>query len=149
MLFRSKNAAKRFWVYLLGILSNLGYKYNRVDPCVYFKWDSDGLHLWGSWVDDMLGVGNSIIKEKEKFMEQVECDDTGEIQEYVGCKVQFDDVNCTIKLTQPVLIQSFNDEFTLVGVVAGLVKVANGQTDRQTGANFGGSEATEGPLGVQ
>ena len=34
-----------------------------------------------------------------------------------------------------------------VGVVAGLVKVANGQTDRQTGANFGGSEATEGPLG--
>ena len=46
-------------------------------------------------------------------MEQVECDDTGEIQEYVGCKVQFDDENRTIKLTQPVLIQSFNDEFTL------------------------------------
>ena len=61
----------------------------------------------------MLGVGNSIIKEKEKFMEQVECDETGKIQEYVGCKVQFDDVNRTINLTQPVLIQSFNDEFTL------------------------------------
>ena len=46
-------------------------------------------------------------------MEQMECDDTGIIQEYVGCKVHFDRANRTIKLTQPVLIQSFQDEFEL------------------------------------
>lgn len=46
-------------------------------------------------------------------MEQVECDNTGVIKEYVGCKVHFDCANCTTKLAQPILIQSFQDEFTL------------------------------------
>ena len=42
-----------------------------------------------------------------------DCDDVGEPEEYIGCKTEFDEKNGTLTLTQPVLIQSFVDEFDL------------------------------------
>jgi hypothetical protein len=40
-----------------------------------------------------------------------ECDDLGELNEYVGCKI--DRNEDYVKFTQPVLIQSYEDEFDL------------------------------------
>jgi hypothetical protein len=40
-----------------------------------------------------------------------ECDDMGELNEYVGCKIDRDEDS--VKFTQPVLIQSYEDEFYL------------------------------------
>ena len=37
----------------------------------------------------------------------------GWLNEYVGCKVDVDRENRKLKITQPVLLQSFNDEFDL------------------------------------
>jgi hypothetical protein len=48
---------------------------------------------------------------KENIKKHFECDDIGSIQEYVGNKVDID--NESIKLTQPVLIQSLKDEFEI------------------------------------
>eukprot|EP00957_Ditylum_brightwellii_P205908 15345960-Ditylum_brightwellii.AAC.1 len=42
-----------------------------------------------------------------------ECKELGEMDEYVGCKVERDLQQRTIKLTQPVLLQSYQDEFEL------------------------------------
>ena len=39
-----------------------------------------------------------------------ECDDSGELIEYIGNKVQLDREKGLVCLTQPVLIQSFQDE---------------------------------------
>jgi hypothetical protein len=42
-------------------------------------------------------------------LEHFECDDVDDMNEYVGCKIDRDKYR--IKVTQPVLIQSFVDEF--------------------------------------
>ncbi len=75
----------------------------------------DGLVLWISWVDDCLAAGKdeAVIDAKSSMMKLFDCDDVGELKEYVGCKVDYDRANGTMKLTQPVMIQSFVDEFNL------------------------------------
>jgi hypothetical protein len=42
---------------------------------------------------------------------QFDCDETGNMNEYVGCKVERNFEDRYVKLTQPVMIQSFRDEF--------------------------------------
>jgi hypothetical protein len=46
--------------------------------------------------------------------ELFECDDFGEASEYVGCKIVRD--KNSIKLSQPLLLQSFQDEFDLTEI---------------------------------
>jgi hypothetical protein len=50
---------------------------------------------------------------KQDMMTRFECDEVGELKEYVGCKVDCNMEERWIKLTQPVLLQSFTDEFEL------------------------------------
>ena len=45
--------------------------------------------------------------------ELFDCDDFGEMKEYVGCKVAYHHEKQYMHLTQPVLIQSLEDEFDL------------------------------------
>jgi hypothetical protein len=45
----------------------------------------------------------------------MECEDAGSLNECIGCKVDRDVEGRKVKLTQPVLIQSFQDEFELPG----------------------------------
>jgi hypothetical protein len=68
-------------------------------------------------VDDCFITGPEIevTKFKEELMSAVDCDDGGEINEYVGCRINYDRRNKTIKVTQPVLLQSFQDEFNISG----------------------------------
>ena len=39
-----------------------------------------------------------------------DCDDVGELKEYVGCKLELDWDKRQIKVTQPVLLQSYQDK---------------------------------------
>ena len=50
-------------------------------------------------------------------MERFECEDVGDIVEYVGCKIEIDREKQTLKFTQPVLLQSYEDEFDLPNAV--------------------------------
>ena len=43
--------------------------------------------------------------------ELFDCDDVGEMKEYVGCKVDYNHEKRYMQLTQPVFIQSLEDEF--------------------------------------
>ena len=43
----------------------------------------------------------------------MDCDDIGWLTEYVGCKIEINRETRELKFTQPVLIQSFSDEFRL------------------------------------
>eukprot|EP00957_Ditylum_brightwellii_P209836 15363485-Ditylum_brightwellii.AAC.1 len=47
------------------------------------------------------------------MMLRFKCDKLGEMDEYIGCKVERDLEACTIRLIQPVLLQSYTDEFQL------------------------------------
>jgi hypothetical protein len=66
-------------------------------------------------VDDLLTIGKPsvVTKAKNDMMHQFECDDVGKIQEFLGNKIEIDNVSKTTKFTQPVLLQSLKDEFVL------------------------------------
>jgi hypothetical protein len=64
-------------------------------------------------VDDCLVAGDKreVEAAKEQMKIQFECDDQGELNEYVGCNIDRDEDS--VKFTRPVLIQSYEDEFEL------------------------------------
>ena len=51
------------------------------------------------------------MKSKETLTKLFKAKDVGEMDEYVGCKIEGDNVNCTMRLTQSVKIQHFIDEY--------------------------------------
>ena len=109
-------AAVQFWKNLLKAMQYMGYKRNDADPCLYWNCDDkDSLSVWMSWVDDCCALGprEAVMKSKDKLNKLFDTDDVGEIQEYVGCKLDWDREKRTLKFTQPVLLQSFTDEFDL------------------------------------
>ena len=51
--------------------------------------------------------------EKGKLTSVVKCDDVGELNKYIGCKIDYNKIEGSIKILQPILIQNFEDEFNL------------------------------------
>jgi hypothetical protein len=83
------------------------------DPCLYLCWTMPGLIIWLSWIDDCLVAGNEegLLAAKEQMKARFDCDDIGELTEYVGCNVaRTEDY---VRFTQPVLMQSYVDEFSI------------------------------------
>jgi len=91
-------------------MKSIGCRRSNVDNCVYYKWDESG-----SWVDDLIVTGeeNTASHQKSKLKEMAPIDDCGNKDEYVGCKVDINRDDRELKFTQPVMIQSFQDEFNL------------------------------------
>lgn len=118
-LYCLSEAAMAFWKELLKAFRSMGFKRSRADPCLYFKWTAAGyLIAWLSWIDDWLCFGREedVEESRAELNELFECDDIGDMNEYVGCKVDRSDGS--FKLTQPVMIQSFGDEFEIGDVRA-------------------------------
>eukprot|EP00957_Ditylum_brightwellii_P011828 891591-Ditylum_brightwellii.AAC.1 len=59
------------------------------------------------------GPREEVPKESGQFNNTFDCDDIGEDKEYVGCKINIDEKERSMTFTQPVLLQSFEDEFEL------------------------------------
>jgi hypothetical protein len=111
-VYGARQSAKRFWIKTLKAMDEMGFARSLADPCLYYKWHPEfGLILIISWVDDELLCGTKAGVEyaKKELFKHFECDDTGEMKEYIGNKVE--QKNGNLKLTQPVLMQSFVDEF--------------------------------------
>ena len=91
-LYGLKQAAMAFWRELLKAMYSMGMQRSNADPCLYFSWTEDGLVIWVSWIDDCLVVGSdkAVAKAKRAMMERFECEDVGDIVEYVGCKIDID-----------------------------------------------------------
>jgi hypothetical protein len=66
-------------------------------------------------VDDLLLVGKAsvVTRAKNNMMKQFECDDVGNIEEFLGNKIEINYDLRTAKFVQPVLLQSLKDEFVL------------------------------------
>ena len=113
-IYGLKEAAMAFWREILKAFKHMGYNRSKADSCLYFKWTALGnLIVWLSWVDDCVCFGQSqdVKTATDEMKSLFECDDVGEFEEYVGCQVIRE--NNKLKLTQPVLIQSFADEFEI------------------------------------
>ena len=97
-------------------MKDLGHKWSRADPCLYYSWnEKNELAICASWIDDNLCTGNDdiIANETKKLAEQFDVDDVKELEEYVGCKIKLDHEKQCLKLTQLVFLQSFKDEFQM------------------------------------
>ena len=56
---------------------------------------------------------DEVLSGRQSLKQHFDLDKVGELKEYVGCKVEYDKEQGYIKLTQPVLLQSVEDEFEL------------------------------------
>jgi hypothetical protein len=57
----------------------------------------------------IVGTKAAVKETKEAFFKHFDCDDTGMMKEYVGNKIE-GNKDGALKLTQPILLQSFTDE---------------------------------------
>ena len=94
----------------------MGFEQSMVDPCLYFKWINGRLCTWMSWIDDCFVSGHKEdVKEATAELKSLfNCEEVATLSEYVGCKLDFDHEQGKLKITQPVLVQSFEDEFVLL-----------------------------------
>ena len=106
-----RNAAMAFWRKLVTVMKKLNCDRSRADPCLHYKWTTDIIILWLSWIDDCIYAGkeDQVNKMKQEFMVELDSEDSGALNECVGVKVERKDDE--LKLTQPVLVQSLEDEF--------------------------------------
>ncbi len=83
------------------------------DPCLYYDWTDLVLAIILSWIDNNLIIGSkqAVAMTKREMMSRFECEDCGELDKYVGCRLMRQIGK--IKFTQDVLIQSFEDKFDL------------------------------------
>ena len=88
-LYGTKQAAMAFWKELLKCMKDMQYCCNGADPCIYYKWTLDGLAIWVSWVDDLMfwGPKARVAAEKSELTSRFDCDDVGDVKDYVGCCV--------------------------------------------------------------
>jgi Reverse transcriptase (RNA-dependent DNA polymerase) len=111
-IYGSIQAARAFWIELQQAFKAMGYSRSKAYPCLYFKWDEQGeLCMWLTWIDNCVAIGkeNTVAKESAKLMSLFECKDIGPVEEYDGSKVEINGKE--MKFKQPVLLQSFVDEF--------------------------------------
>ena len=114
-MYGTKQAAMAYWKEQNKAMRKMKYKRSDIDPCLTYKWTENGLSVWLSWVDDNVNCGKraDVKQAVTEMQDQFECEHMGEMTEYLGCKIDHDKQNRTIKFTQPVMIQSFEDEFKL------------------------------------
>jgi histone deacetylase 1/2 len=114
-IYGLKQSAMAFWRKLLMAFRDMKFKRSQADPCLYFAWTKKGLTLWISWIDDCLVVGSkgNVKRAKKKMIDRFDCDIIGNMDEYVGCKLERNYEENWVRFTQPVLIQSYSDEFPL------------------------------------
>lgn len=92
-----------------------GFKRSKANPCLFYAWRNEGLVIWVGWVNDNMVIGPPDIVDKEKDMmkKDFDCDDLENLTEYIGCKINKSATTRAIKITQPVLVRSIQNEFNL------------------------------------
>jgi hypothetical protein len=116
-LYGTKQAAKYYYDDVVSKMKKMRCERSKADPCfcLFFKWDDlCGLVMWLTWINDKLCIANQDIiieREKEELKSHYKCDDVGLVEDYIGCKITIDHDKRSLKFTQPVLVQSLNDEF--------------------------------------
>jgi hypothetical protein len=95
-------------------MTDMGFKRCVVEPCLYYKWTTEyGILVWISFIDDLIlfGKPDGVKFYKDQLMKMIDCDDIGYLKEYPGVKIDINKEKQVAKLTQPVLLRSFKDEF--------------------------------------
>ena len=86
---------------------------------MFYKYINKRKVLFILWLDDccICGDKQSVLQAVKDFTSLWDCKDLRELEEYVGCKVDWTEQ--IIRFTQPVKIQRFVDGFDCKGADAG------------------------------
>ena len=81
---------------------------SKADVCLFYEWTTTGLLLYLSWVDDILiaGAKEEVLRAKKALSRHFPLDEQGELNEYVGCRIDRDKDARWMKLTQPVVTKT-------------------------------------------
>ena len=114
-LYGTKQAAITYWKEQCKAMKDMKFRRNTTDPCFNFKWTDNGLVLWFTWVNDngCAGCSTNVKRAVTEMRSRFECNYLGPMTEYLGYKIDHYRQNRTMKITQPVMIQGFEDEFKL------------------------------------
>jgi hypothetical protein len=87
-------SAYAWWRNVLEAFKSMDYERSKVDPCLFYKWTTrHGLQVWMTWIDDCFscGIKEAVTEAKKQLHDYFKgkCDDGGELQEYVGCKIEY------------------------------------------------------------
>jgi hypothetical protein len=112
-LYGLAQSAIQFWRKCRMAMDAMNLAKNAVDPCLFYQWVDGQLIAILLWVDDflILGPDELVPGVKEELLSLFNCKDIGEMNEYVGCRVERDRKAGWMRLTQPVKIQKFVDEY--------------------------------------
>jgi hypothetical protein len=112
-IYGFKQAAVVLWRELAKALTNMNFKRSAADPHLYLCWTMYGLLVWLSWIYDCVVARDPRAMEaaKEQMKSRFECDDLGELSEYVGWNIERGED--FVKFTQPFLLQSYENKFDL------------------------------------
>jgi hypothetical protein len=115
MILGLKQLAFQFWKAMQFCFSSMGFTRSKADPCLHYKWSREGLVLWVSWINDCLVLGptNAVEAARKQMTDRFDCDVLGNMDEHVRCKLMCNLREGWLRFTQPVLLQSFEDEFEL------------------------------------
>ena len=104
-------AALQYYRECCKALAYLKFIRNKAEPCMFYKFVNGKIVVFILWVDDccICGEKQAVLQAVKDFTSLWDCKDLGELKEYVGCKVER--TERTIRLTQPVKVQRFTDEF--------------------------------------
>jgi hypothetical protein len=100
-IYGLKQSVFQFWKAILLCFSSMEYKRSKADPCLYYKWTVAGLILWVSWIDDCLVLGpkSEVDVARKQLTDRFHCDVTGNMDKYVGCKLERDVENRSMRFT--------------------------------------------------
>ena len=84
------------------------------DSCMYYCYNIYGILIWLFWIDYCLCLGHLkvVYKSKYKMKRLFDCDDVGDMEKYVGCKI--DCANRSFNFTQPFMVKIFKGEFDML-----------------------------------
>ena len=113
ILYVLRQYAAQFYKELLKSFRFIKYARNQADPFLYFRWVKGELVICIPWLDDCLLAGPNKRTQlaKIKMMSLVECEEMGEMKEYIGCKIERNWNERWVKLKKLVMVQSFQYKF--------------------------------------
>ena len=91
----------------------IGNEISKTDPSLYYYLNHDGLTMWSSLIDDFYEEHERYWNSAKENAKKNDCPEECEMKEYVGCKIECNQVERSLKMTQLVLMQSFEDEFEI------------------------------------
>jgi hypothetical protein len=114
-LYGLAQSAIQFWRECRMAMDAMNMAKNAVDPCLFYQWADGQLIVILLWVDDflILGPDELVPGVKEELLCPFNCKDVCKMNEYVGCRVERDREAGWMRLTQPVKIQKFVDEYSI------------------------------------